>query len=158
MAEPLSLHQGGGEEEEERREGEEERKAGIEQWLQGRVGGGEPKSLLPRPIQIHQAVPSLQEQEEQEQVFDFIDQIFDDAVFGASEVTEVKRRVDGSEADVEEVTVDKSLTSVVDRFNQVQQKIEDLKNEETLEEQEQSSNDVWRITESKFQDLPPLYR
>ena len=158
QAEPLSLHQGGeglelsgGEREEE----EEERRRGIEQWMAGRRGAST-TSLLPSPIQIHQAVPSLEEQEE----IDLIDQIFDDAVFGASEVSEVKRKVEdfvqtaAEHKDIlpetEEMTSDAS-DLIFDVFHEEKESPEVLKDEV-------DHGKVWRNIESKFEQLPPVYR
>merc|ERR1740123_1025612 len=107
-------------------------------------------------IQIHQAVPSLEEQEE----IDLIDQIFDDAVFGASEVSEVKRKVEDlvqtaeEHEDIlpetEEMTSDAS-DLIYDVFHEEKQSPEVLKDEV-------DHGQVWRNIESKFEQLPPLYR
>ena len=141
QAEPLSLHQGG--ERLEPKE-EEERRRGIEEWMAGRRGA---TSLLPTPIQIHQAVPSLEEQEE----IDLIDQIFDDAVFGASEVNEVKRKVEELvEQETEEMTSDAS-DLIYDIFYEEKESPEVLKDEV-------DHGKVWRNIESKFDQLPPVYR
>ena len=162
QAEPISLHPGGaGVElsEEEREEVEEERRRGIEQWMAGRRGAAvktPTTSLLPSPIQIHQAVPTLEEQEE----IDLIDQIFDDAVFGASEVSEVKRKVEDLVQtpqehklflpETEEMTSDAS-DLIYDVFHEEKESPEVLKHKV-------DHGKVWRNIESKFEQLPPLYR
>ena len=153
QAEPLSLHQDGDEEvelsETERKQEEEKRRRGIEQWMSGRRGRSSTTSLLPSPIQIHEAVPSLEEPEDLE----LIDQIFDDAIFGASEVSEVKRKADGSVGvaqEEEEETLPEEMES----------EASDL----TLDVFHQEPSDfgkheaVWKKIQSKFEQLPPLYR
>ena len=105
-------------------------------------------SLLPSPIQIHQAVPSLDEQEE----IDLIDQIFDDAVFGASEVNEVKRNVEELvDQNAEDMASDAS-DLIFDIFSEEKESpVEVLKDEV-------DHGKVWRNIESKFDQLPPVYR
>ena len=155
QAEPLSLHQGGddgfGLSEAEKKAEEEERRRGIEQWMATRRGvRPTTTSLLPSPIQIHQAVPSLQEQED----IDLIDQIFDDAIFGASEVNEVKRKVDDVHALLETEDMRSDASDVIyDVFHE-----EKEKETEEVEEPKVDHVGVWRNIETKFEQLPPLYR
>merc|ERR1719339_425180 len=108
-------------------------------------------SLLPSPIQIHQAVPSLEEQEE----IDLIDQIFDDAIFGASEVSEVKRKVEDL------VRTPQEQEGILPDTEEMESDASDLIYDVFHEEKESSEVDhgkVWRNIETKFEQLPPLYR
>jgi len=155
QAEPLSLQQGGEGSKSSGKEREEERRRGIDQWLSGRRGAST-TSLLPSPIQIHQAVPSPEEQEE----IDLIDQIFDDAVFGASEVSEVKRKVEDLEQTAEEhediLPETEEMTS--DASDLIYDVFHEEKESPAVLKDEVDHGKVWKNIESKFDQLPPLYR
>ena len=157
QAEPLSFQQGGEAielSEREKKEVEEERRRGIEEWMASRRGvkSSPPStSLLPTPIQIHQAVPSLEEQEE----IDLIDQIFDDAIFGASEVSEVKRKVEDL------VRTPQEQEGILPDTEEMESDASDLIYDVFHEEKESSEVDhgkVWKNIETKFEQLPLLYR
>ena len=192
VAEPLSLHSGV---EEQGEEEQARRKQEIQEWVEGR------RLLLPQPVKVHEAVPSVKEQENEEDL-DLIDQIFDDPVFAASQVNEVKRKVNVEvpsiskaeeqkqkvvEQKVEEIKVDDqkvdeqkvdeqkvdehkvSEQKEVEEQKVEEQKVEQHKVEEPNVEKVRSQevvkvnlaavrNTVWRNIETKFENLPPIYR
>jgi hypothetical protein len=142
VAEPASLRPAGGEG--PTQGAEERRQLGIREWVSGRRVAPT-QTLLPRPIQIHEAVPSGTVEEE----LDFIDQIFVDAVFGASEVSEVKRRVEEVVEEVFEELAD--LGEVTQQDAKVEESVLGLK-------PHVDHLGLWRNLEAKFEDLPPIYR
>ena len=113
-------------------------------------------SLLPTPIQIHQAVPSLEEQEE----IDLIDQIFEDAVFGASEVSEVKRKVEDfvQTAEEHEDILPETEEMTSDASDLIYDVFHEEKESPAVLKDEVDHGKVWKNIESKFDQLPPLYR